>query len=382
MIARTTHSQNLPEYVYIHYPVCKHVCSYCDFNVLSQKKIQEAHGSDFNSSWINGIKKHLKSLAGPADKKQKLKTLYLGGGTPSLVALPEIEKLLNILKQYYSFSDLEEFSIECNPETLNREYIEGLKALGINRPSIGVQTFLAPQLKRLERLATSKHIEDGIKIISEVFDNYSLDLMIGIPDQSHESLLKDLGFIKKFKPPHVSIYILTLDKNHKLKTHPAISDKLSSDEQVSNFYKEVCRTMKNEGYDHYEVSNFCLSGYQSKHNLNYWNPESDYLGLGPGAHGYFKTTPRQRYEMIRDPKAWFESDSGIGELEELDAEQQLLEEYYLKLRSRTAVPHQLFSSHDLTYLKDQSWVESSEEGIKLSEEGWLRLDSIAAQMRI
>lgn len=366
----------ISSWVYLHYPVCQHHCSYCDFNVVSRAKAPP----DFEVLWLNGLARHFNAFC--EGKSGELRSLYLGGGTPSLLSLPAIEECLKILESHYTFRADLEFTIECNPESLSKNYLEGLRGLGVNRVSLGVQTTLAPQLRRLERLATHRNILETCEWVSQLFKNFSFDFMIGIPDQNLETLKEDFKFIESSKTPHISIYLLTLDGDHKLKTHPSMKARLADVDLASEMYLAVCEFMRGLGYRHYEVSNFSKPGFESCHNQNYWDAESDYLGLGPGAHGYLKAEDgsRIRYECERDLLKWSAHPTGIAWTERLDEEQRRLEKNYLALRTRSPLSPSDLNSKKLQIFIREGLVEQTEAGVHLTDRGWLVMESIAAEL--
>ncbi|MDB5038074.1 MAG: coproporphyrinogen oxidase [Bacteriovoracaceae bacterium] len=362
--------------VYVHYPICQHHCSYCDFNVSS--RVSSPAG--FDESWLLALERQFSAVCSP--KKKKIKTFYLGGGTPSLLTLESQKRLINIFNSRYLFSGETEFTIECNPEHLTKEHLVGLKEVGVNRVSLGIQTTLPKQLKRLERLATAGKIHKTVKWISEEFSNFSLDLMIGIPDQTLETLEEDLNFIKEVSPPHVSIYILTLDDHHKWRTRPAIRSRLADSELAAKMYEKVCEFMRSEGYCHYEVSNFSKPGFESQHNSNYWNVDSDYFGFGPGAHGYLKMNDgrRIRYETERDLKLWSNSTNGISSFETLSSEQKNLERLYLSLRTRKPISIHDCQPKKLESLREGGLIVVENDAVLLTDKGWVLMEAIASEL--
>ncbi len=272
--------------------------------------------------------------------------------------------------------------MEMNPENVTKDFLQEMKTLGVNRPSLGVQTFQPQQLRRLERLVTHEHINRALRWMKDEFETFSMDLMIGIPDQTIETLKQDLGQMSDFDPPHVSIYVLTLSPDSRLKKKDSISKKIASDEEAKVFYETACDWMSRHGYEHYEVSNFCRPGFASQHNANYWNVKSDYLALGPGGHGYLKLPHQRRirYENIRDLRSWSTDRTGIGFFEELDAEQQRLESLYLRLRTRTPIPLSDVSVPAAKRLENEGLAKISGQNLVLNEKAWIYMESIAAQL--
>ncbi len=295
-----------------------------------------------------------------------------------------IEEVINLFRSYYEFSPEIEITLEANPETLTPQGLDAIRASGVNRLSIGIQSFQSPHLRRLERLSTAEAIE---KIIPEVqcrFENFSLDLMMGIPDQTAESFETDLQRILEIEPPHVSIYILTLKENHVWKTHRSMAHRLGTSEFVERIYLRLCQALAEKSYQHYEVSNFAKLGFQSRHNSNYWNVDSSYLGLGPGAHGYLKQNSGEkfRYENISDIKGWSEHSEGVDEfaVEKLTPAQSQMEELYLFLRTRRPIAIDRLDPRSIDALLKEQKVEVTANTLTLSEPGWLLLESIAERL--
>jgi oxygen-independent coproporphyrinogen-3 oxidase len=371
---------HLPPWIYLHYPICRHHCSYCDFNVVSAQK-SPAH---FEELWVQTISRHLEHWAREPGATESLRSLYLGGGTPSLLSAKSIQKIIMLFDPLYVRGEDFEFTIECNPENLSAEYLRELRGLGVNRVSLGIQTTLPGQLRRLERLATHKNIFDAIENTAMHFKNFSLDLMIGIPDQTLETLETDLAYIKTVQPPHVSVYLLTIDSQHKWNVAPSTKHRLATPELAAQYYERVCEMLRNEGYIHYEVSNFAKPGFESRHNQNYWDAESHYLGMGPGAHGYLKTESgeRVRYECERDLVAWAKSSDGIAEQETLSLEQMRLERLYLMLRSGKVIDAKDVDRQKLAKFIQDGLAIQSGAGISLTERGWLLMEAVSAELII
>jgi oxygen-independent coproporphyrinogen III oxidase len=265
--------QNLnrsPEHVYIHIPFCLRKCSYCSFysEVYSASVINEF--LDYLLREISLVKDHF-SL--------KPRTIYFGGGTPSLLKKEELEKIISS----FDISNLEEMSLEANPVNITPEFSKDLLELGINRISLGVQSFLNKELKILGRLHDQKMIFQAWTILQENgFSNLSLDLMYGLPRQKKAELEFSLLKALSLDPQHISIYCLSLENNV-----PLFSEKnqLPTDEIVAGFFQEIRQNLTKYGFKHYEISNFSKPGFESRHNLAYWNDKS-YIGLGPSASGY------------------------------------------------------------------------------------------------
>lgn len=368
-LALFNHPRVLPQSLYVHYPLCKHHCSYCDFNVYSQS----SKFRDFGDRWVDTIQRHLDHWC-EGLPLGRLQTLYWGGGTPSLLSPEQMFRLMGTIKDHFSLGQIEEFTIEANPEDISFEWLDRAKALGATRISLGVQSFLPKQLKRLERLATANKILDAIAELQRSFSNFNIDLMIGLPDQTKESLQSDLDILRGIAPPHVSIYTLTLKDDHKWRRLPAISLRLPEDERVEEFYFMACEALRGDNYVHYEVSNFSAPGFESRHNQLYWDAQSSYWGLGPGAHGYWGGC---RYANRKDPYDWSEHATGLDWIEPLTDSQRSMESFYLRLRTRKPVLISEVRDAVLPELDRAGFVRLQNDAVFLTDAGWIRMESLA-----
>lgn len=267
--------------VYIHIPFCRTICSYCDFcKVLYQDK------------WILTYLDALSNEIGERYNHEEIKTLYIGGGTPSSLSLDSLTKLLEIC-QKLNLSKLEEFSFECNLNDINTEMLEVLKKYQVNRLSIGIESFNKKKLKFMARNHSYKEAKEKMRLIRKMgFKNVNIDLIYGIPKESLWNLGNDLNKILKLNPEHVSTYSLIVEDNTKI----GISKMMPIDEDLDYaMYDLVCKKLKKK-YCHYEVSNFSKEGYEAKHNSNYWL-NNEYYGFGLGAHGFIGNV---RYENTKN----------------------------------------------------------------------------------
>ncbi len=265
---------------YIHIPFCEHICTYCDFC------------KRYNYDYI--IDRYLDSLKEDIldnYKGEKLKTIYIGGGTPSSLNLKQLTKLMEIVKLLKLDSDYE-FTFECNPENINEEKLILLKKNGVNRISLGVESTHNKYLKYLGRNHDFKMVKERVTLIKKFINNINVDLIYALPNEKINDLKEDLSNIVKLNVNHVSTYSLEIHDNTILgikKTKPIVED-LDSD-----MYNTICSYLKENGYTHYEVSNFCKDNYYSRHNMVYWKNE-EYYGFGLGASGY---VDNYRYDNTR-----------------------------------------------------------------------------------
>ncbi len=260
--------------LYIHTPFCLQRCHYCDFATFT---LEEA--STNIDDYINYLCIEIKKGSEFIENK-KLRSIYFGGGTPSLLELAHFEKIFKELSQNgFSRDPQTEVTLEINPATLDEVKIRALKQLGVNRYSVGAQTFNAKHLKNLNRKHSAKDTIDTLSLLSELDCNYSFDLLFALPNQSCEELKEDLTYLNKFNPSHISPYYLTLPTNHFLNINrPQEEDEIK---MFGIIYDELL----DKGYSQYEISNFSKPQKESKHNLIYWT-DQDYWGVGLSSHSY------------------------------------------------------------------------------------------------
>ena len=322
--------------VYIHIPFCDSICSYCDFCKFLK-----------NDEWV---KKYLDSLEMEIQEKYKneeINTLYIGGGTPSSLNIRELEKLFSIIKKF-KLSLEYEFTFECNIENINYNKLKFLYDHGVNRLSIGVETFNEKFLNFLNRHHKS---EDVFKIIEEAkkigFKNINIDLMYALPDETLEDLKNDLDNFLKLDINHLSIYSLIIEEHTKL-----YNMKINNiDEDLDlDMYNLIINTLSKNGYKHYEISNFARDGYESKHNLVYWHNDH-YYGFGLGASGYIDNI---RYENTRSLNNYFKANYVIDE-HVLSLDEVISNEFILGFRMMKGInKKEFFNKYKIDILTNES----------------------------
>lgn len=261
--------------LYIHLPWCIHKCPYCDFNSheASANKIRL-----IEDVYIDSIIKEFNFYKDILHKR-KIISIFFGGGTPSLISARLYEKILNRIHKNYDLSSTE-LTLEANPGTIDKDNFQAYRHAGINRISLGVQSFNDKHLLKLERIHSSKEAKNAIEFVKKIFDNFNLDLMFALPQQTLDELNKDLETALLFSPSHLSFYHLTIEPQTRFyKTPPSIP----SEDYAFKMYEMITSKLKKNNYKHYETSAFAKDEKKSKHNLNYWL-FGDYLGLGAGAH--------------------------------------------------------------------------------------------------
>lgn len=267
--------------VYIHIPFCKSICSYCDFcKIYLNEK--------YTAKYLETLKEEiLEKYQG-----EKIKTLYIGGGTPSCLSLKDLNYLLEITK-IFDLTNLKEFTFECNINDINEYMLELLKKYGVNRLSIGIESFNKNNLEFMKRSHTFEEAKDKINLCRSLgFNNINVDLIYGIPKESISTLKKDLKLVLKLNVEHISTYSLIIEDNTLIGINKLTPIDEETDEEMYNI---ICDTLNKKGYIHYEVSNFAKEGYASLHNINYWL-NNNYYGFGLSSHGYIGNV---RYENTR-----------------------------------------------------------------------------------
>ena len=268
--------------VYIHIPFCKRICSYCDFCKMF-----------YDSSWARPYLKKLSNEIENYYMDDNIRTIYIGGGTPSALSLQELEYLLNLTKKFKKMKNIE-FTFECNLEDINMQMLKLLKFYNVTRLSIGIQSFIPHLQDLLGRHHEFKDAKEKINLARSLgFDNISLDLMYGFYNETLDDLRKDLKLFLKLKPDHISTYSLILEDHTLLKVNNI--PKLDEEDEAL-MYETLSEILIRSGFNHYEISNFARKGYESIHNLNYWE-NGEYYGFGLGASGY---VDKVRYTNTRN----------------------------------------------------------------------------------
>jgi oxygen-independent coproporphyrinogen-3 oxidase len=293
MNAHERHSALPPLSLYIHIPWCVRKCPYCDFNshtIKSQTTTADKHSTEADkhstdtlpeAAYIDALIEDLKADMDQAQGR-RLQSIFFGGGTPSLMSAQGIKRILDAASTLIGFEDDIEITLEANPGTVEQDKFEAYYRAGVNRLSIGIQSFDPQQLINLGRIHSSDEAKKAIQAAKNAgFDNFNIDLMHGLPGQTPEQALSDLRQAIELKPPHLSWYQLTIEPNTEYYRRPP---ELPQDELLADIQQAGEDYLASHGYGHYEISAFSQHGCESKHNLNYWQ-FGDYIGIGAGAHG-------------------------------------------------------------------------------------------------
>ena len=361
--------------IYIHIPLCKSKCGYCGFYSLPSLKMKDRFLETLKTETI-ARKEYLHG--------EPINTLYFGGGTPSLLSVEEIEVVLQLINKHYPVAADAEITLEANPDTLWLEYLKGLRNLGINRLSIGIQSFFDNDLQYLGRKHDAHHARQCLDWAKQAgFSNISIDLIYGLPTSNAEQWNKNLDIFFSYGLPHLSAYALTLEPNSILTKQIELGKALPiNDDDALRDYDILCRRAKENGYLHYEISNFCQRGMHSKHNTSYWFG-TPYLGLGPSAHSFDGTSRQWNAASV--------SSSISAEKEELTPEQHYNEYVMLRLRTHWGIDlkwlkremGERFSSYCEQHaqpLVAQGRLSQTREFLYLNDEQMLFADSVAEEL--
>ncbi|WP_033193639.1 radical SAM family heme chaperone HemW [Amphibacillus jilinensis] len=358
---------------YIHIPFCEKICHYCDFT----KFFYEEKMAD---QYLDALNKEIQFYL--ADEKQTVKTIFVGGGTPTALNLNQLDYLLRMIDRYFDVNTVLEYTFEANPGDLNEDKIKLLKSYGVNRISMGVQVFDNQLLEELGRL---HRIDDVDKNISDLkkhgITNISIDMMYGLPNQTLAGFGESIDKALSYDLPHYSSYSLQIEpktifyqRYQKGKLHKP------PEEIEADMFQLLIDKMKGNGKVQYEISNFAEPGFESKHNLTYWD-NNYYYGFGAGSHGYL---PGQRIINLRPFPAYVKeaNDSGrpVLHTETIGKREQIEEELFLGLRKRVGIDREQFQrkyqidlnaiyGRQIRDLIARGWLEETKQGIRMTEHG-------------
>jgi len=370
--------------IYIHIPFCKKACHYCNFHFSTQ--IHQL--DDLVESLLKEITLQKNYLSAP------IETIYFGGGTPSLLQPTHFEKIINGLQNNFDLSALKELTIEANPDDINLAQAKMWKSIGINRLSIGIQSFQAEALSWMNRAHDTKQSRLAIEHSKAAgIDNISADLIYGTPHLSDEALLNDIAILNDYKIPHLSCYALTVEEKTAL-FHLIQEKKMENvdTEKQARHFELIVESLSNLGYEHYEISNFAKPGQRSRHNSNYWKG-IPYLGLGPSAHSYNNIS--RQWNIANNALYMKSIKEGIVpyEVEQLDLSAKYNEFMMISLRLLEGVDMQqietrfglAYKQHTHSILADyllNGKIELTEKGFTISKQARFLADGIASDFFI
>lgn len=285
-----------PLSLYVHFPWCVKKCPYCDFNS------HEATGGFPEEEYLSALRADLEQAL-PLIWGRKIYTIFIGGGTPSLLSAKGLDRLLSDIRTLLPLDGAVEITMEANPGTFEAEKFKSYRGSGINRLSIGIQSFNSRHLQALGRIHDGEEAQRAVDIAMANFDNFNLDLMYALPSQTLEEARQDVKTAIAYAPPHLSLYHLTLEPNTFFAKYPPV---IPDDDASADMQEMIEEETGAAGYQHYEVSAYAQPGRQARHNLNYWQ-FGDYLGIGAGAHTKLSFPHRViRQARYKQPKAYME----------------------------------------------------------------------------
>ena len=357
--------QTKPTSAYVHIPFCTQICYYCDFSKVFIK-----------NQPVDSYLEHLIEEYDSYDIK-KLRTLYIGGGTPTALSAPQLAFLLEKLTDKLDLSYLEELTIEANPGDLDQEKIAVLKDSPVNRVSLGVQTFNDRMLKQIGRSHSEKDIYENIANLKKAdFDNISIDLIYALPKQTMEDVKTNVAKAISLDIPHMSLYSLILE-NHTVFMNRMRRGKLPlpKEDLEAKMFDYIIAELEKAGFEHYEISNFSKPGFESRHNLMYWD-NAEYYGIGAGASGYVDGIRYKNHGPIRHYLQAVEAGNARVQEEVLTLKEQMEEEMFLGLRKKSGVSKKRFEEKFGLSFEDQYGAVVSE----LTEQGLLVPDKDIVRM--
>ncbi|WP_421773422.1 radical SAM family heme chaperone HemW [Gracilimonas sp.] len=368
--------------LYIHIPFCKQACSYCDFYFVTRQQQKQ----DF----VDELIREIHSKKETEFTEEPVQSIYFGGGTPSLLTAKQVTSILEAIHDVFK-TDLKEITLEMNPDDVSREYLSGLKSAGINRASMGIQSFNPELLKFMNRAHTSEEAMKCLEILEDsAFRVFTVDVIYGNPGQSLDILEQDLDTILQFNPPHISAYSLTIEPQTRLGKQVKLGRITPpEDDTVSDHFDLVVDKLSQSGIQQYEVSNYAKPGSEAVHNSSYWNHQN-YLGLGPGAHSFWWNKGQHsatRWKNRGNLNAYLNGDwKEKTEPEELNLASLAEERLMLGLRTRKGLTKEElknnyrfeFNERQLNYLQKLEENEKAKTGerIHLTREGLKIADSI------
>ena len=369
--------------IYIHIPFCKRRCIYCDFFSTTQ--------SEKKSEYVHALVRELEIRKDYLDNEE-IETIYLGGGTPSQLSQEELEEIFAYIYKVYKVTPDAEITLEANPDDLTPEYVAMLRTLPFNRISMGIQTFQEETLKLLHRRHTAQQAIEAFKRCREAgFQNISIDLMYGLPGETLETWEQDLQQAIDLHPEHISAYHLIYEEGTTLWNLREQNKVEEAEEELSlTLYKTLIERLTKAGYQHYEISNFCLPGLHSRHNSSYWTGKK-YLGCGPSAHSFDGTSRQWNVSSLEKYLEGIRTDQLDFEIENLDLYTRYNDFVITSIRTCWGMPlSQLRTSYGenlynycLRMAKphiQQGVLEIKEDTLKLTSEGIFISDGIMSDL--
>lgn len=356
--------------IYVHIPFCKQACHYCNFHFSTNHTMLPL--------MIEAIIKE--ASLNKAYLAATVETIYFGGGTPSLCSVDQIEKMIAHFKQTFTVDEYAEITLETNPDDITEEKLIAWKNIGINRLSIGIQSFIEEDLQWMNRAHNSQQSINSLKLIQQYFDNVTIDLIYGTPTLSNEQWIQNIDTVLSFNIPHISCYALTVEPKtalEKLIEKNKLAN-VDAEKQVEHF-EILIDKLSEAGFEHYEISNFAKPGFRSKHNSSYWQGKH-YIGLGPSAHSFNGISRQWNIANNALYVKNIEQNTIPFEIEILTKEQQLNEYIMTALRTIEGISIQYiqanFGEVEMTNLLNRASMHINKQSIQLNND-YLQLTNAA-----
>ena len=365
--------------LYLHVPFCKSKCAYCDFYSLP-------HAEDLMDDYLRALTGHLTEVASHF-AAQKVDTVYVGGGTPSYLGEKRLEKLLNTVKKHYKVDKKAEITVEMNPDSVGPvKELKALRRAGVNRVSLGMQAADDELLKNIGRIHTAQQVRQAVENLRKAgIKNLSLDLIYGLPGQTRENWAQTLDAALELQPEHLSCYGLKVEQGTPLSRRDNAD--LPDDDAQADMYLYTVETLEKAGYGQYEISNFAKPGYESRHNLRYWQMK-EYMGFGPGAHSDVNGV---RFAYEKDLAAYIKGDWHLSEQEEIPPLERDMEYIMLSLRTAAGIDakrfentyRQSFAPMEKLFLTYEAHglAQRTENGWRLTPKGFFVSNSIIVALQ-
>jgi len=359
--------------IYIHLPFCVQKCNYCAFYSLP------AIGDDIKNEYLRALKAQ-SALFAPYEQRQ-VTSVYFGGGTPSLFGAERICDLLAFLRTQYDIAHDAEITVEVNPATVGLQGLLALRNAGVNRLSIGMQSSSDAELAMLGRIHTFADVQTCVGSAREAgFDNISLDLLFGLPEQTLQGFERSLRDAIALQPAHLSVYSLQVEDgtpfcDRRAELH--LPDEALEEAQ----YELLCAFMQEHGYEHYEISSFALAGHYSRHNLHYWK-RGEYLGFGAAAHSHwggkrFANEPNL-HALIKNPTSF----DAYKKAERIDETEMAEEDIFLGLRTSFGIPAHLVDATKVARMEQLGLMRSHDGNVSLTERGFRVSNAVIGQLLV
>ena len=360
--------------IYIHIPFCNSKCPYCDFYSFKADEAQK-------DSYLKAV---LSSLKAYADKvNDTVDTVYFGGGTPSVFGGERIGEIISFIKQHYTLSFHSEITVECNPSSVTGNFVLQIKNAGVNRVSMGMQSAVTKERLSLGRQSDCERISQCISLFkAEGIDNISLDLMLGVPGQTVDSLNESLDFLLTSGITHISAYMLKVEEGTPFHLYRNVLH-FPDEDSVCEMYLHTVSRLREKGFMQYEVSNFCLEGFESRHNLHYWHCD-EYLGVGPSAHSFLNG---KRFFYERDFSKFLTCPSPVSDGDGGSEEEYIMLALRLNEGLNDKKYYERFNKHidkgifqRAEKFSDAGLLTKDENTIRLNEKGFLLSNTIISQL--